>query len=259
MLGSKRKKLTINTCFFVMLVALFFILFVPLFVTHNENLDILYTATLGEALRLDVSWLEIEFLYVVVALLTLWLFATSLVYDKKRKAGTSLGRLFTFNFRFLGSLVFLFLFYVILGMFSIMIVQVDGNSMAPSLIDNQLIVIREEPRQINRQDIVLLEIEDEEERFYIKRVIGLPDEWVSVSYKEVVVNDKTLDESRYLSDDTLTHCTQSGHDQCHFSPSNNTYMVLGDNREESTDSRDFGSVYKQQVRGKMIMRLWPFW
>ncbi len=82
MTDVKRKKLTINRLFFVMLIALFFIVFVPLFITHNENFDVLYTATLEDVLRIDAPWLDIAYLYVFVATLTLcWLLLTSLVYD----------------------------------------------------------------------------------------------------------------------------------------------------------------------------------
>jgi len=258
MTDVKRKKLTINRLFFVMLIALFFIVFVPLFITHNENFDVLYTATLEDALRIDAPWLDIAFLHVFVAFLTIWLLLTSLVYDKHQKNDQSLGLLFKLNFSTLGFFIFIGVFYVILGIFSIMIVQVDGTSMEPNLSDKQLIVIREDPQNLNRTDIVLVENVDEDGGFYIKRIIGLPNEWVIVSDKEVLIDDKPLDESNYLSSDAYTFCINS-EEYCYFGLSNNDYMVLGDNRQTSTDSRDFGRVYSQRIRGKLVMKLWPFW
>lgn len=107
---------------------------------------------------------------------------------------------------------------------------------------------------INRFDIVVLKYDGD---LIIKRVIGLPGDKVEVTNNKLYINDK-LYEEKYLA---------TGTDTSNFSINsiNKTekipkgyYLVLGDNREESKDSRSFGLVKKGDIKGKARITIFPF-
>jgi len=134
-------------------------------------------------------------------------------------------------------------------------VQVEGNSMMPRLVNQERIFInkfvyRFEP--IRRGDIVVFRCPVDTSKSYIKRVVGLPGEWVSIEDGRVQVNGKPLDEP-YLSLADLDH--QS------YLPVRveaSRYYVLGDYREFSNDSRVWGSVERRLIYGKAVFVYWPF-
>jgi signal peptidase I len=134
-------------------------------------------------------------------------------------------------------------------------VQVEGTSMMPRLVNHERIFInkfvyRFEP--IQRGDIVVFLYPLDESKSYIKRVIGLPGEWVNIRDGRVYVNGKPLAES-YISPEYLDH--QS------YPPvyvESNHYYVLGDHRESSNDSRVWGTVDRNDIYGKAVFVYWPF-
>ena len=85
---------------------------------------------------------------------------------------------------------------------------------------------------------------------YIKRVIGLPGDDVTLAGGHVWVNGELLSEP-YIADSD-PDCYVSAHVQ------DGHYFVLGDNRPRSSDSREFGQVPMDYVRGRVGVRLWPF-
>lgn len=134
-------------------------------------------------------------------------------------------------------------------------VQVEGNSMMPRLANQERIFInkfiyRFEP--IRRGDIVVFRCPVDHSKSYIKRVVGLPGEWVSIEDGRVQVNGQPLAEP-YLSSAYLDHQSfpsarvEAGH-----------YYVLGDHREFSNDSRVWGSVERRLIYGKAVFVYWPF-
>ena len=98
---------------------------------------------------------------------------------------------------------------------------------------------------------------------FIKRIIALPGEKVELKNGQVYINDKALVEKQYLSQDQRTVvdvCTSSQQppflSKTVTIPSN-SYLVLGDNRNSSYDSRCWGVVPKENIIGKAIIRFWP--
>ncbi len=89
---------------------------------------------------------------------------------------------------------------------------------------------------------------------YIKRVIGLPGETVSFQGGKVLVNDQELDEA-YIDDQTKTRCNDS--ENCEVTVPAGEVYVLGDNRDNSSDSRGFGPVDVDQIIGKAWFGYWP--
>jgi signal peptidase I len=129
---------------------------------------------------------------------------------------------------------------------------VRGSSMTPGIQDGDRILV--EPWSyllgpIERGDVVVLRYPLDPEIDYIKRIIGLPGDHVTLAHGVVWVNDERLAEPYVESVDassSLSIEVEAGH-----------YFVLGDNRPRSSDSREFGSVPEEYVRGRVDLRLWP--
>ena len=134
-------------------------------------------------------------------------------------------------------------------------VQVEGTSMLPKLSNNERIFInkfvyRFEP--IQRGDIVVFWYPLDPSKSYIKRVVGLPGEWVSVVEGKVTINGKVLKEP-YIPADAF--------DQQSYPPSfvePDHFYVLGDHRVSSNDSRVWGTVDRKYIYGKAVFVYWPF-
>ena len=133
-------------------------------------------------------------------------------------------------------------------------VIVSGDSMRPNLHDGEMLIERKigyNSKSIERFDIVVVRENNEE---IIKRVIGLPHEHISYKSNKLYVNDKLIEES-YKYNDTADFnleeiCT------CSSIPEGK-YLVLGDNRPISKDSRIIGLIDEKDILGKAVFRLWP--
>src|SRR5207248_823918 len=128
-------------------------------------------------------------------------------------------------------------------------VKVEGTSMAPLLSDQERIFInkfvyRFEP--IERGDIVVFWYPLDPSKSYIKRVVGLPGDRVSISNGRVYVNGRRLDEP-YLPPEYLDH---QSYPTVVVEPDH--YYVLGDHRESSNDSRVWGTVDRLYIYGKAV-------
>jgi len=129
---------------------------------------------------------------------------------------------------------------------------VRGSSMAPRIHDGDRILIDHFSymfADVGRGDIVVLKYPLDPSVDYIKRVIGLPGDEVLLEDGEVWVNGEPIDEPYVDAPDPMTRM------RVRVKPAH--YFVLGDNRRRSCDSREFGLVPKDYVRGKVEVRVWP--
>lgn len=133
---------------------------------------------------------------------------------------------------------------------------VVGESMEPNLHSGEYMVnlktaySKGEPK---RGDIVIVEPHDDSigVQFMIKRVVGLPGDVIKIVDNQVYLNGDPLDEPYILEEMTSTEdmTTIINEDEV---------FVMGDNRNNSLDSRDFGAMsIKKQIRGKVIFRVYP--
>jgi signal peptidase I len=134
-------------------------------------------------------------------------------------------------------------------------VKVEGTSMMPGLDDQERIFInkfvyRWEP--IERGDVVVFRYPQDPTKSYIKRVIGLAGDRVRIEEGRVYVNGEQLYEpyvlAYYRDDRSYPEVTVPA----------DSYFVLGDHRNMSSDSRDFGPIPQQAVYGKAVFVYWPF-
>ncbi|MHB0877429.1 MAG: signal peptidase I [Anaerolineae bacterium] len=131
--------------------------------------------------------------------------------------------------------------------------RVEGHSMEPTLHDGQHVMVNKlvydltEPK---RGDIVVLRSPEGGPKPLIKRVIGLPGEQVRLVEGQVYVGDERLDES-YLP---ASHGNETWGP---YTLQPDEYLVLGDNRDNSNDSRRFGPIQRTAIIGKAWFSLWP--
>lgn len=134
-------------------------------------------------------------------------------------------------------------------------VQVEGTSMMPHLENHERIFINKfvyRFERIQRGDIVVFWYPLDPSKSYIKRVVGLPGEWISLRDGRVCVNGKPLEET-YIPPEYFDHQSYA---PTFVEP--NHYYVLGDHRESSNDSRVWGTVDEKYIYGKAVFVYWPF-
>lgn len=139
---------------------------------------------------------------------------------------------------------------ILIRTFIITPVRVNGDSMNDTLKEGQILLLNKFSYRFNdieRFDIVVLNYKDEK---LIKRVIGLPGETLKVENGNLFINNKLVKEE-YLNE-TTEDFTYNGviKDNCYF--------VMGDNRDDSLDSRYFGCFNKTDIEGKAVLSLFPF-
>ena len=129
--------------------------------------------------------------------------------------------------------------------------RVQGHSMLPTLHEGEYLIINKLSYQLDdpgRGDIIVLHYPRDPSREYIKRIIGLPGDQVEVSDGQVQVNGRLLREP-YL-EGTPTYQTQS------WTVPDNHFFVLGDNRNNSSDSRDWSFLPRNEIVGKAWLIYW---
>ena len=140
-------------------------------------------------------------------------------------------------------------------------VIVRGNSMDETLHDGEVLILDKlayQLSEIKRFDIVV--VKDKDDDYIIKRIIGLPGDKVEYKHNNLYINDEkvitnfTDDETE---DFTLKDICNINNDNCKNGIPKDKYLVLGDNRDISADSRIKGLIDKSQITGKTTIRLWP--
>ena len=136
---------------------------------------------------------------------------------------------------------------VLIRTFIITPVRVDGDSMKNTLKNGDILLLYK-LSSIDRFDIIVLDEEKDNEKI-IKRVIGLPGETVAIKKGKIYINDKVIDDE-YAYGQTSDYNKVTLKDD--------EYFILGDNRLISKDSRYFGPIKDNEVKGKIVFRLFPF-
>lgn len=136
--------------------------------------------------------------------------------------------------------------------------QVSGSSMETTLSDgDQLIVdkISYRFRDPNRYDIVVFPYQYEKNTYYIKRIIGLPGETVQIVDGYVYIDGQKLDE--HYGNEVMEN---PGLAADPVVLGDDEYFVLGDNRNNSQDSRaaNVGVIHRDDLLGRAWIRIWPF-
>jgi len=160
---------------------------------------------------------------------------------------------------FVSSFVVLMVLYVFLAFPEI----VSGASMEPMLHSGERILVERISKHvtgIERGDVIIFHPPGDDSVDYVKRVIGVPGDVVKVSDCKVYVTAEgsryELEES-YLYEGTCTGAGPSLKEGRAQKVEEGEYIVLGDNRTKSADSRFFGPITEDRVVGKAVLRFWP--
>lgn len=138
--------------------------------------------------------------------------------------------------------------------------EVKGDSMYPNFYDKEyvltnLIILRfKEPKT---GDVVVFKAPPEPEKDYIKRVIAVPGDSLSIKDSQVYVNGNLFDESKYLSVSVKTFPGAFLQEEEEVTVPEGQYFVMGDNRGASSDSREWGFVKKEDIIGESLFVYLP--
>ena len=146
--------------------------------------------------------------------------------------------------------------------------NVDGQSMYPTFHNGEYVITNligfedlkiyhAEFGTLKLGDVIVFVAPPDPTKDYIKRVIGVPGDTVSIKDGDVYLNGKLLDESAYLNPTVKTYEGAFLAEGQTITVAANEYFVLGDNRPESSDSRTWGFVPKDNVVGKSLFVYWP--
>lgn len=179
------------------------------------------------------------------------------VYQVRRESRQGL---WSESLKLVRDIVLIIAVFVLLGVFVAQPVVVEGTSMLPELHDGERLLVNKlvyykfksvSWGHLERGDIVVFWYPKEPDKSYVKRIIGLPGETVEVREGKVFINGTQLDET-YLDrehNQSLPSFQPKRVDE-HF------YFVMGDNRDNSSDSRYWGLVPEKYIYGKAFFRYW---
>lgn len=134
---------------------------------------------------------------------------------------------------------------------------VSGSSMENTLSDGDNLIVDKITYRFSdpkRYDIIVFPYQYEDNTYFIKRIIGLPGETVQIVDGTIYINGEVLDES--YGREVMKN---SGMAADPITLGEDEYFVLGDNRNDSTDSRDpsVGKIKRNQIIGRAWVRIWP--
>lgn len=155
--------------------------------------------------------------------------------------------------RFISAVVAIIITAYFLDCFVIGFIRVNGDSMESNLKDGSYVVVLKNGYLLSepqRFDIIVFPYRYNDHRYYMKRIIGLPGEVVHIHEGMIFINGEVLVESYGMAGIEDARCAGEP-----ITLAADEYFVLGDNRNNSTDSRDtdIGNITKDEITGKVLM------
>lgn len=135
---------------------------------------------------------------------------------------------------------------------------VSGESMYPTFHDGEYLIVDEISYITNgahRGDVVIFKYPNDPSRYFIKRIIGLPNETIDIKNGKITIINKQYPEGFMLNEPYINETFTTTEK---YKTGNDEYFVLGDNRNRSSDSRVWGILPKKLMVGRAYLRLLPF-
>jgi len=174
-----------------------------------------------------------------------------------RKLGPTIGSFAVFTLEVMQIVIISAAIIIPIRYFLIQPFYVKGASMEPNFFDKEYLIIDELSyrfRQPLRGEIIVFRYPKDPSQFFIKRVIGLPGETVEISDGRVEIFNKEHPNGIELEEQYIEDITNG---KRKVTLAVNEYYVLGDNRDESLDSRSFGTVDLDEMIGRVFLRGLP--
>lgn len=149
--------------------------------------------------------------------------------------------------------------FVVVYLFLMQPHQVKGSSMYPTFKDAQYLLtdkVTYRRREPEYGDVVVFKAPINENYDFIKRVIATPGQTIMVKDGQVYIDGALLDEP-FLQPGVITTAGQFLHEGEPYTVQPNEFIAMGDNREHSSDSRDWGPVPYSDIIGRVFFRYWP--
>jgi len=137
---------------------------------------------------------------------------------------------------------------------------VEGHSMDPNFFDKEYLLVNKLSYRISqpkRGDVIVFKAPSNPQVDYIKRIIGLPGETVKIANNTIYVNNKPVNEP-YIPSDISTLVKNEPNMTLAVELKNDQYFVLGDNRQHSSDSREWGILPEENIIGKAWVSVYPW-
>lgn len=134
---------------------------------------------------------------------------------------------------------------------SVQPVKVMGKSMEPGLKEGDRIFIGKNVEKLERGDIVTYRYPKDEAQSFIHRIVGLPGEEIEIREGRVYISGKQLKEP-YVKTENIIYSQEPAP----MKVPEESYFVMGDNRDHSNDSRFWGALPKEYIYGKYLGRYW---
>jgi len=158
-----------------------------------------------------------------------------------------------------------FAIFVVLFLFIVQIHEVNGDSMLPNFHNGEYVLtdkLTYKFREPQRGEIVIFKAPPRPRDEYIKRLIGLPGERIKIQDNQIIIYNDGHPEGFILHEDYLengivTQGKSAIPPNTVFTIPDGNYLVFGDNRENSSDSRHWGPVPKSMLVGRAVIRIWP--
>lgn len=134
---------------------------------------------------------------------------------------------------------------------------VSGSSMYPTFENGDYLIVDKISYELGdpkRDDVVIFRYPNDHKKFFIKRIIGLPNETVDIRDGVVTITNSLNKDGFTLEEPYVQNSAQS---DAHLKLKGNEYFVMGDNRGASSDSRYWGAVTRDLMTGKALLRLLP--
>ena len=134
---------------------------------------------------------------------------------------------------------------------------VSGSSMFPTFHNGDYLIVDKISYELGspqRDDVVVFKYPKDTTKFFIKRVIGLPNETVDIQGSQVVIINEQHEKGFVLDQPFVQNLSNNN---VHLALGEDEYFVMGDNRNASSDSRYWGAVKVDLMQGRALLRLLP--